>query len=98
MIELTYGGSFDEKALVAYIRKTAKLEGCIVQGQSVASYDDHPKKLSLDYWIRSQKGVAKNTKQADNEVMRKLVRSKLFKEVKVKCPETGRPCKGLKLT
>jgi hypothetical protein len=97
MIELTYGGRFDVRKLVQYIKTTRELRTFIVQGQKSVTLDNHPKKLSLDVWLRRQKGVDKDLKQADNAVIQKLIATRLFKAVRVACPESGKKCKGLEL-
>lgn len=95
MINLSYGGSFNEQALVKHIRKSRR--NYIIQGQTACTYANHPKPDSLDYWIR-QKRFANNrdTKQADNKVIAQLVATGLFQESsKLPCPKTGKLCKGL---
>ena len=96
MIETDYGAIFEETDLVAYIKKSGR--NYIIQGQTACSKRDHPKPSSLDYWLREY-GKNPNTKQADNNVMKKLVATGLFKESEKKliCPDSGHKCKALVL-
>ena len=93
MIETDYGAIFEENDLVVYIKKSGR--NFIIQGQKACSIKDHPKPSSLDYWLR-QYGKHRDTKQADNDVMSKLVATGLFVESKrLICPDSGNFCKGL---
>jgi hypothetical protein len=93
MIDLPYGGKFDEKALVAYIKASGR--NYIIQGQQSVTYANHSKPHSLDYWLR-QFALNPDTKQADNKVLLALVGTGLFKiSDSLECPNTGRQCKGL---
>lgn len=95
MIDLPYGGAFDEHDLVAYIRASGR--DYIIQGQQAVSLDEHTKPQSLDYWLR-QFGKNPNTKQAENSVLDALVATGLFEISKnLICPDTGERCKGLRL-
>ncbi len=95
MIDLPYGGEFDEHDLVAYIRASGR--DYIIQGQQAVSRDEHKKPKSLDYWLR-QFGNNPNTKQAENSVLDALVSTGLFKIInKLMCPDSGLRCKGLRL-
>ncbi|BBL76346.1 hypothetical protein [Methylomagnum ishizawai] len=95
MIDLPYGGRFDEHGLVAHIRASGR--DYIIQGQQKGALAEHPKPHSLDYWLRQ---FARNPdiKQAENSVMDALVATGLFVvEHHLTCPDSGRPCKGLRL-
>ena len=93
MVDLPYGGEFDESALVAYIR--ASDHDYIIQGQQAVSLADHTKPHSLDFWLR-QFASNPNTKQAENSVLDALVATGLFRiSGGLVCPDTGRQCKGL---
>lgn len=95
MINLSFGGQFDEHALVAYIRASGR--DYIIQGQQAVSLVDHSKPQSLDRWLR-QFAPSPNTKQADNRVLGDLVATNLFVIVhNLICPDTGEPCKGVRL-
>ena len=95
MIGLTYGGQFDEHVLVQYIRATG--QDYIIQGQQACALPDHKKPQSLDYWLR-QYAQNPDTKQADNDVMNKLVATGLFEVVHdLQCPDSGEVCKGIRL-
>ena len=93
MIETNYGAVFDENDLLRYITQSDR--NYIIQGQTACCQQDHPKPSSLDYWLR-QYGKHRDTKQADNDVMSKLVATGLFVESKrLICPDSGNFCKGL---
>ena len=95
MIKLSYGGSFNEQELVKHIRQSGR--NYIIQGQTACTLANHPKPASLDYWLR-QFAHNPDTKQADNNVIAKLVATGLFKvSYKLRCPNSGRLCKGLVL-
>ena len=47
MINLPYGGAFDEHDLVAHVRASGR--DYIIQGQQAVSFDEHTKPQSLDY-------------------------------------------------
>jgi len=95
MIRLSYGGQFDEHALVEHIRATGR--DYIVQGQQACTLADHTKPSSLDYWLR-QFAPNPDTKQADNSVIGPLVHTGRFKVADdLLCPDSGRLCKGVRL-
>ena len=95
MIDLPYGGDFDEHDLVTHIRSTGR--DYIIQGQKAVSRGEHPKPQSLDYWLR-QFGKNPNTKQAENSVLDDLVATGLFETIsRLRCPDSGNKCKGLRL-
>ena len=95
MIQLSYGGQFDEHALVEYIRATGR--DYIVQGQRACALADHTKPSSLDYWLR-QFAPSPDTKQADNAVVSRLVHTLLFEVADgLPCPDSGELCKGVRL-
>ena len=95
MIDLTYGGQFDQNDLVAHILQTGR--DYIIQGQTACSQADHPKPSSLDFWLR-QFADNNDTKQADNDVMDSLLATGLFQESRnLVCPDSGNSCKGLVL-
>lgn len=95
MINLPYGGNFDEHDLVKHIKGTGR--DYIIQGQQAVSLGEHTKLQSLDYWLR-QFGKNPDTKQAENSVLDALVATGLFEIIsKLICPESGKKCKGLRL-
>jgi hypothetical protein len=95
MIPLRYGGQFDERELVEYIRATPR--DYIIQGQQRAAKANHRNPHSLDYWLR-QFADNHDTKQAETSVIKALVATGLFVCVKrLRCPDSGRYCQGLKL-
>src|SRR5271166_2650091 len=95
MIRLPYGGQFDERELVTYIR--ASRRDYIIQGQQAVAKANHTKPHSLDYWLR-QFANNPDTKQAEASVIEALVATGLFVFVKrLRCPDSGNYCRGLKL-
>jgi hypothetical protein len=69
----------------------------IIQGQQNTSYENHSKKLSLDYWIRTIANNS-NTKQATNNVINQICDTGLFEVIEdLTCPEMQNPCKGIRL-
>lgn len=95
MIKLNCGGEFDERDLVEHIIRSPR--NYIIQGQKSVVIKNHPKRQSLDFWLR-QFANSPNRKQADDEVASALVATGLFARVdKLKCPESGTYCKGLVL-
>ena len=95
MINLPYGGQFNENTLVAHIQAAGR--NYIIQGQKSVSFAGHTKPQSLDYWLR-QFASNHNTKQAENSVLNALVATGLFRIANnLVCPDSGRPCKGLLL-
>ncbi|MFI5103132.1 MAG: hypothetical protein ACHP9V_07170 [Terriglobales bacterium] len=95
MIRLPYGGQFDGRELVTYIRVSRR--DYIIQGQQTVAKANHTKPHSLDYWLR-QFANNPNTKQAEASVIEALVATGLFVFVKrLRCPDSGNYCRGLKL-
>jgi hypothetical protein len=79
MIRLPYGGQFDERELVTYIR--ASRRDYIIQGQQAVAKANHTKPHSLDYWLR-QFANNPDTKQGEASVIEALVATGLFVFVK----------------
>jgi hypothetical protein len=101
MIQLPHGGpgaGFDEQELIDHIN--SKFRDHIIQGQQQCSLENHTKPNSLDYWLRVNHAKGKqDTKQAVNEVIQQLVETgKFVVEESLVCPDSGRECKGLRLT
>ena len=94
-IQLTFGNSFDALDLVTHIRKSGRTY--IVQGQQNHSLSKHTKPHALDVWLRTNYAVNRDTKQADNSVIRQLVGTGLFREGRFPCPDSGRLSKGIEL-
>jgi len=98
-IGLPYGGkgsTFHVDDLVSYIRSMHR--NYIVQGQVNCRFDEHPKPHSLDYWLRLHFAKNKDTKQAVNNVVNALLDTGLFAlEEGLICPDSGHPCKGLRI-
>ena len=102
MIKLSYGGSFNEQALVRHIRQSGRIRKSdgkyyIIQGRTFCTLANHPKPDSLDYWLR-QFANDSDKKQADDKVIAQLVATGLFQESnELRCPNSGQLCKGLVL-
>jgi hypothetical protein len=98
-IEVRHAGSgvgFEVSDLVSHIRSTGR--DYIIQGQQKGTLADHTKPQSLDAWLRRRFPLRRDTKLADNDVAGALVATGLFEVVKgLTCPDSGRPCKGLRL-
>ena len=70
----------------------------IIQGQQHCSLKNHSKKSSLDYYLRLRSGQYINTCQADDSVINQICETGIFKvNIHLKCPETGRKCKGIEI-
>jgi hypothetical protein len=100
MISIPHGGKnaqFDEKDLISYVLKSGR--DYIIQGQQECSLANHTKPNSLDYWLRVKYSSNKDTKQAVTSVINDLVKTGLFQQVDdLTCPDSGRLCKGIRLT
>ena len=93
MIDLTYGGTFNEQHLLDYINQSGR--NYIIQGQENCTLQNHPKPQSLDYWLR-QFADKPDMKQADNEVVAALIATGLFTlSNNLICPTSDQRCKGL---
>jgi len=96
-IYLPYGNnSFDSNDLKEYIRRTGR--SYIIQGQKACRRIDHPKPNSLDCCLRDNYAQNPDTKQAVNEVIGALVNTGDFAEGDFYCPDSGRQCKGIRIT
>ena len=96
MINPRYGTNFDARDLIDHIRRSRRTY--IIQGQQARALSDHSKPSSLDVWMRYNGDPnKKDTKQADNDVIKQLVRTGLFSEDKFKCPDNGRMLKGIEI-
>jgi hypothetical protein len=90
------GAQFNEQELVGHLK--AHFRDYIIQGQQNCSLLKHTKPNSLDYWLRTNFAKEPDTKQAVNEVIDQLVATGKFAIIYgLACPDSGRPCKGLKL-
>jgi hypothetical protein len=97
-IELPHGGpgaGFRVSALEAHIRRSGR--DAIVQGQQNCTLENHTKPHSLDVWLRRHYTARQDTKQAVNQVVEVLVATGRFEIAYVRCPDSGRRCKGLQL-
>ncbi|WP_027591527.1 hypothetical protein [Pseudomonas sp. RL] len=94
MIKMRDGGAFDQHALIACFREHG---GSMVLGAVKASLAEHKKPRSLDYWLRLNGARIPDQMQAEASLVAQLVESGNFEAVVLKCPETGRNCKGLQL-
>lgn len=95
MITLKYGNEFDEEDLVAFIGASGRRY--IVQGQRNVKLADHMKPQSLDVWLRNTFSTRQDTRLAENSVLDALVGTGKFEVVKEVCPDSGRPCKSIRL-
>ncbi|HDR15400.1 MAG TPA: hypothetical protein ENN79_07975 [Desulfobacteraceae bacterium] len=97
IIILPYGdNSFDSDDLKLHIEETGR--GYIIQGQKACTRAQHPKPNSLDCWLRDNYARNPDTKQAVNAVIHDLLQTGDFVEGQLQCPDSGRNCKGLKLS
>jgi hypothetical protein len=97
-IELPHGGPgarlyVDD--LIKHLRESGR--DYIIQGQTNSSSANHPKPNSLDAWLRKKCTSGSDTKQAVNDVIDQLIATRLFKVERLRCPDTGRFCKGIRL-
>ena len=91
-----YGTRFDARDLVDHIRKSGSTY--IIQGQQKCALAAHSKPNSLDVWMRNIGDLqARDTKQADNDVIQQLVGTGLFREGRFRCPDSGRKAKGIEI-
>ena len=83
--------------LVEHVRSTGR--GYIIQAQQQCTLQDYTRPQSLEVWLRRNCTDLKDTKQAVSPVMDALVATGRFELVdKLICPDSGRKCKGLRLT
>jgi hypothetical protein len=78
-------------------RLLALLNGSIVIGKVNATEAKHPKKHSLDHWLRSF-GRNPNVRQIDDKLVKEMEKTGFFRQTKIVCPLTGRLCNGIELT
>jgi hypothetical protein len=70
----------------------------MIIGQRHLSFEEHPKKHSLDIWIRNHPNVKKeykNTCQAVEKVINDIILNSKFYLDKRKCPKTNKLCKAI---
>lgn len=94
MINMRDGGAVDQHALIDCFREYG---GSMVLGAIKASLAEHNKPRSLDYWLRLNGARNPDQMQAEASLVSQLVESGHFEAVVLKCPKTGRNCKGLRL-
>ena len=91
------GEGFDAEDLVAHIARSGR--DYIINGGANCVLEQHTKPNSLDVWLRKGYTTRKGTRQSVKEVRRDLVATGLFVERnQLRCPDSGRLCKGLQLT
>jgi hypothetical protein len=101
MINLPYGGEkaeFNLDDLKNYF-KTKKLKYMVI-GQARVVYKMHPKPESLDIWLRNQPSVNskyRDTCQAVNSVIKKIISSDDFALGYRDCKYSNRLCKAIVL-
>jgi hypothetical protein len=97
-ITLPHGGKnayFEIEELIKYFKY--KQLTFIIIGSSHLTFKEHKKKHSLDVWLRKYgaKGIAKDTCQSVNSVIKQIMASGFFELEIRKCPTTQRNCKTL---
>jgi hypothetical protein len=101
VIDLPHGGhgaQFNERDLVDYIRASRPPRDHIIQGHVKTTLAKHPKRHSLDYWLRKHYSRHPDTMQAVTSVVDALVETGFFvAEEKLLCPDSGRYCKGIRI-
>ena len=97
-IELPHGGPEGRlfvDDLIQHILESGR--DYIIQGQTTCSLANHPKPNSLDAWLRRKCTARSDTKQAVNDVVDQLVQTRIFKVERLRCPDSGSFCKGIRL-
>jgi hypothetical protein len=97
-IDLPHGGPDGRlfvDDLIQHIRESGR--DYIIQGQTDSTLDKHPKPNSLDAWLRRKCTVRSDTKQAVNSLVDQLIQTRLFRVERLRCPDSGRFCKGIRL-
>jgi hypothetical protein len=97
-IRLPHGGAgatFDLNTLIQHLNESGR--PYIIQGQTQCVFSAHPKRQSLDYWLRQTFVKNHDTKQAVNYVISQLVSTGLFEAGAFQCPDSGRLCKGIRI-
>ena len=98
-IELPYGApgeGFSVSYLITYLQASNK--EYIIQGQRACCLADHPKPNSLDVWLRKNFTSRQDIKQATNDVVHEIIKTGLFQEGWYTCPDSGRKCKGIRIS
>lgn len=80
------GDTFDTDDLKKYILSLDS--NCIIQGDIEDLLSRHKKPHGLDYWLRTHSRNP-DTKQAVNEVIDNLVKTREFKRGHFTCPDSG---------
>jgi hypothetical protein len=96
-IDLPHGGPDGRlfvDDLIQHIRESGR--DYIIQGQT-STLDKHPKPNSLDAWLRRKCTARSDTKQAVNSLVDQLIQTRLFRVERLRCPDSGRFCKGIRL-
>lgn len=97
-VRLPHGGTaacFHVSRLVQYVKESGR--EYIIQGQANCAFSAHRKQHSLNFWLRQNFAVNRDTKQAVNDVVEQLVLTGLFETGEFLCPDSGRRCKGIRL-
>ena len=95
-IYLQSGNTFDSDDLVKYIKTTER--NYIIRGpHKDCTFENHPQKSSLDYWLRVNYAQNPDIKQASNDIITQLLRTGAFDLGKFPCPDSlyKKLCKGL---
>jgi len=98
-IRLPHGGPgahFRVGDLIEYIEQSGR--DYIIGGEVDCALADHPKRNSLDYWLRENFAKNKEIKQATQTVIQQLLSTGLFDQVEaLRCPDSSTKCKELRL-
>jgi hypothetical protein len=97
-IELPHGGPearlyVDD--LIKHVRESGR--DYIIQGETDCTLANHPKPNSIDAWLRKKCTSRSDTKQAVNDVIDQLIATRLFKVERLRCPDSGTFCKGIRM-
>ena len=97
-ISLPYGGP--DAGFNAVDLKNHMVENgldCIIQGHTACTLAEHPKRHSLDYWLRDKHTTRRDTMQAVRDVIDQLEATGMFYSTQCTCPQSGRRCNALAL-
>ncbi len=89
--------SFDLTIIIRHLQTTGRQ--FIIQGQQHVTLAEHTKQNSLDYFLRTNVALARDTAQATTEVIEQICDTGFFVFTRgLICPDSGRPCQGIVLT
>lgn len=73
------------------------LGGWMIIGGENATFVEHGKRYSLDFWLRERAGNRRDTRQSTREFIRVLCGTGRFRESRDWDPKTGKPCNSIRL-